>query len=430
MTLAEPYLLQNLQFEQLPMLLYRKRYRRCGEVEFLYARGGLFGLFSELVPDGRRNGTCLLGQVHPDDRDFLLQAMRTAWRRSEALDVLFRVRDGSGWRWLRDIAHARPGSDDTMIWDGVFVDVTPHAHHLDEDRLRPRRDAVATDGQRDELQRVLIQRQLPTALENGLVRAAFQPIVDPATMALRSFEALVRWHDEGLGWLKPDVIVAVAEDDGLMGALFARMVRCTGEFLRRRRERGAARVPVSLNLSPSQLVGGDVAARSLLDLLHENGLEPADVRIEITETSILSDIHQAQRVLAEIAGIGVRIALDDFGVGYSSLTHLLRFPISQVKIDRSFIKRIDSDGTALSLTRAVIAMAESLGIEVVAEGVETREQLEFLRGANIYGVQGYLVSRAMPDDEALAWTGPATGPDRSSSPPAPAVLPESRPPPR
>ncbi len=236
-----------------------------------------------------------------------------------------------------------------------------------------------------------IEGGLRRAVAEGGLTLVYQPIVDARTRAPVAFESLVRWRDPVLGNVMPDAFIPVAEETGLIVQI--------GEFVLRRACEDAARWPrnlrVAVNLSAVQF-----RRPGLVDLvrrtLRETGLPGDRLEIEITETLLIENRDQALRVLKELRGLGVRIAMDDFGTGYSSLSYLQSFPFDKIKIDRVFVSDIPGNAQNASIVGAVVAMGKSLGMRVVAEGVETETQAELLGRLECDEMQGYLIARPMP----------------------------------
>ncbi|MBI3673892.1 MAG: EAL domain-containing protein [Rhizobiales bacterium] len=216
----------------------------------------------------------------------------------------------------------------------------------------------------------------------------YQPIVEADTGAVRSYETLLRWHHPKRGFLPPDQFIPVAESAGLMSEL--------GNWAIARACRQAVLLPgtvsISINVSPSQFRSAEIIG-VIRDNLHETGLDPARLMLEVTETALLASEAIAQSIFDQLIGLGVRIALDDFGTGFSSLSYLQRFAFSEVKIDRSFIAGIEASSANLAIIRAVIGLGRDLDIDVVAEGVETAEQAAVLRHEGCRLIQGYHFGR-------------------------------------
>ena len=228
----------------------------------------------------------------------------------------------------------------------------------------------------------------------------YQPLVDLATGVIGGLEALIRWRHPARGVVSPLTFIPLAESSGLilpigewvLRAACAQNVRWAAQGLARR---------VGVNLSAHQFAQSDLVG-IVTRILRETGLDPRLLGIEITETILMQNPETAAAMLGEIERMGVHIALDDFGVGYSSLSYLKRFPIDTLKIDRSFVRDISVDPDDAAIVTAIISMAHSLGIQTVAEGVETEAQLAFLQAHGCDVVQGYYFSRPKPADDLAA----------------------------
>lgn len=226
----------------------------------------------------------------------------------------------------------------------------------------------------------------------------FQPIVDQSTGDVVTLEALLRWeHPEG-GHVPPDTFIPVAEETGIIVPI--------GEWVLRRACQEAMRWPipvqVAVNLSPVQFRDPD-----LYDLvrgaLTESGLPAARLELELTETIFLDATETTLASLHRLRDLGISIALDDFGTGYSSLSYLRSFPFDKVKIDQSFVRNLPDDASCLAIVRAIAGMADSLGIRVVAEGVEHAEQAALLQVQGCSRMQGYFFSKPLPADAIAAY---------------------------
>ncbi len=249
---------------------------------------------------------------------------------------------------------------------------------------------------RDPLYAVLASG-LQKALTNQELELHYQPEVDARTGRVIAVEALLRWHHPLRGLVSPAEFIPLAEQTGLIVPIGDWVLRAACAQAQSWRRSKLSPVRVAVNLSARQLEDDDFVERAE-DALEESGLEPTALELEITESLMARDTDQAAKRLAELRSLGVRIMVDDFGTGYSSLAHLKRFPVDGLKIDRSFVQDLPNDRHDASITRAVIAMAHELGLEVVAEGVEGQEQLAFLRSHGCDLAQGYLFGAPMPAD--------------------------------
>nr|WP_282446543.1 EAL domain-containing protein [Aromatoleum petrolei] len=247
---------------------------------------------------------------------------------------------------------------------------------------------------------------LRSAIDNGELRVFYQPKASLCDGRVTSAEALVRWQHPERGMVSPADFIPVAEDTGLIVPLGEWVLRETCRQQAAWIAEGFAVPPVAVNLSARQFRQENLP-QTVRAALVAAGLDPHCLQLEITESTVMHDVDRAVAMLRELNAIGIGVALDDFGTGYSSLAYLKRFPIDQLKIDRAFVRDIASDPEDAAICRAVIGLAHSLDLTVVAEGVETRPQLEFLRANACDEMQGFLFSRPVPAAEyaALLATG-------------------------
>ncbi len=246
--------------------------------------------------------------------------------------------------------------------------------------------------------KMLIESRLRLALENDAVQVHYQPKVRLADGSIYGMEGLARWDDSELGGISPREFVALAEETGQILDLGKQVLtsacRFTQELLR---EHGTA-LQVSVNVSSQQFCRDDFR-QVVGDALDESGLDPAQLELEITESLMLQDDEATALTMRDLNAIGVSISLDDFGTGYSSLSYLTRFPLNSVKLDRCFVRDISTDPAAAGVASSVVAMAHSLGLEVVAEGVDAPEQRQILEEWGCDCLQGFLIAGALPEDE-------------------------------
>ena len=237
-----------------------------------------------------------------------------------------------------------------------------------------------------------IEGELRAALQRDELSIFFQPIVDLESGKIRAFEALVRWFHPDKGELRPDEFIPVAEESGAIVTL--------GNWITAQAARAAAQWPddvtIAVNLSPVQIKAPG-AALGILNALREARLDPTRLELEVTESLFLEDSTNVRNFVEELSAVGVRFALDDFGTGYSSLAYINSWPFSKIKIDRSFVSGPDAGKKSDAIIRAVSQMAGTLDMSIVAEGLETREQVQAVRDAGCDLGQGYYFSRAVPD---------------------------------
>jgi diguanylate cyclase (GGDEF)-like protein len=250
------------------------------------------------------------------------------------------------------------------------------------------------------LERVATERALRNALETGELRLHYQPIVALDGGAVQFVEALVRWEHPERGLLPPGEFIPIAEESALILQIGAWTLReaCDQASRWRALFGDRAPLPVSVNVSARQLAQADLP-EIVRQVLRETGLSAGDLAIEVTETALIVDSSGPAASLRELKALGVRILLDDFGTGYSSLSHLQRFPIDALKIDRSFVMHLGAGEDDRAIVRAIAAMANALGLEVVAEGVESAEQAAEAQALGCGWAQGYYFARPAPPSE-------------------------------
>ncbi len=246
--------------------------------------------------------------------------------------------------------------------------------------------------------RLWLDANLRKALEHRELELRYQPLVSIAHDVPTKVEALLRWHHAERGWIAPAEFIPLAEDTGLITPISKWVLREACEKSAAWRAAGMRALVLAVNLSARQLRQRSLVAW-VKQVLEDTGLDPSRLELELTESQLMQNTEGAIAVLDELKALGVRIAIDDFGTGYSSLSCLRRFPVDVVKIDRSFIANITSDPEDAAIARAVIAMAHTLRLEVVAEGVETAEQLALLRDWQCDTAQGYYFSAPVTSDD-------------------------------
>ncbi len=258
-----------------------------------------------------------------------------------------------------------------------------------------------------ELNRVLqehiaLEIKLQDALRNDRLSLYLQPQVDARSGRPVWSEALLRWHDEELGFVPPDKFIPIAEESGLIWEVGQWVTRETCRLWRDYGTRLAAIGigGISINLSPRQFYAGDLVEATLA-VLREYDVSPANIAFEITESLVMEDIELAMLTMRRLRSEGFQLAMDDFGTGYSSLSYLKQFTIDHLKIDKSFVDGLPDDQNDSAITGAIIAMARQLGIGVVAEGIETEQQMQVLLANGCERMQGYLFARPVPVEELL-----------------------------
>jgi EAL domain-containing protein (putative c-di-GMP-specific phosphodiesterase class I) len=242
---------------------------------------------------------------------------------------------------------------------------------------------------------------LRDAIENDEFVLHYQPRVDCVSGALRGLEALLRWQRPGRGLVPPAEFVPLAEESDMANELGKLVIRRVCQQLAQWKEQGLQLPPVSVNISPRHFAVGGVHAH-LVGCMKEFGLARGQLEIEITESSMMESGGQTEQELASLRREGVPLLVDDFGIGHSSLSQLQNLQVDMLKIDRSFIQRVADDVRSEAMCMAIISMAHVLDMQVVAEGVETPEQLDVLRQLACNQVQGFLVSRPVTAEQLPA----------------------------
>jgi diguanylate cyclase (GGDEF)-like protein/PAS domain S-box-containing protein len=246
-----------------------------------------------------------------------------------------------------------------------------------------------------------LETDLRRGIERGEIVPYYQPIIDLGTRTLRGFEALARWRHPTRGLIMPDVFIPIAEETGLISALgdFMLMEAC------RQMRQWQALYPrdpalrISVNVSTRQLAHSDVAEQ-VRRVLRETGLDPASLTLEITESALMQNLKSGAAVIQQLHEMAIRLHIDDFGTGYSSLSYLHNFPVHTLKVDKSFVSRMEDTPSQAEIVRAIVSLAQNLGMEVTAEGVETKAQADALQDLNCNSAQGFLFSRPLPADLA------------------------------
>ena len=278
------------------------------------------------------------------------------------------------------------------------------AMYVAKQRGRDNYQFYSRSGQRGGLERLELESKLHHAIANEEFRVHFQPQVSLRTGVITGMEALVRWKHPTRGILLPGDSIALAEDSGLIVDLGMLVLKLACRQVRAWRNKGYRDLSVAVNLSIRQLQEADFAAR-VRETLEETALPPGQLRLEVTESVAMQNLEISIEALGKLKRLGVGITMDDFGTGYSSLSYLKILPVDTLKIDRSFIRDVARDTNDASIVRASIVLAHELRLRVVAEGVETPEQLHFLRQQQCDEVQGFLFSPALPAEKFEALLG-------------------------
>lgn len=247
------------------------------------------------------------------------------------------------------------------------------------------------------LQRIKVEHELRRALVRGEFEVYLQPQADVETNRILGAEALVRWRHPERGLILPDEFIPIAEESGLILELGEVVLRAACGQAARREAAGLPEVRIAVNISAVQFREPSLAG-TVAGVLHETGLDPCLLELEITESTAMRHAVLARDILRDLTALGVKVSLDDFGTGYSSLQHLKELPIHALKIDRSFVSGVTVEANAAAIVRAIIAIGRCLGLKVIAEGIETYGQLAFLKDRACDWYQGFLLGRPMPEE--------------------------------
>jgi diguanylate cyclase (GGDEF)-like protein len=258
-----------------------------------------------------------------------------------------------------------------------------------------------TDMNAKALERLTLENKLRRAIERNEFVVYYQPKVDVNTWQIVGAEALVRWQNPEVGLVSPAEFIPLAEETGLIVPIGNWVSRVACSQIKQWHSEGFDSLGVSVNLCARQFQEQDLVS-SVVEILSQSRLDPKFLELEITESSIMTNADFAVKVLTELKALGIRVSVDDFGTGFSSLGYLKRLPVDILKIDQSFVHDVSTDPDAAALVMTIISLAHNLRLKVIAEGVETEEQLRFLRLLRCDEIQGYLFSKPLPAEEFRA----------------------------
>jgi EAL domain-containing protein (putative c-di-GMP-specific phosphodiesterase class I) len=244
-----------------------------------------------------------------------------------------------------------------------------------------------------------VETDLRHAVDRNEFEVLYQPIVEMTTGRVKEFEALIRWRHPVHGLVGPNEFVSVAEETGLIIPIGKWILEESCRQISEWQRRFGMDLAVSVNLSAKQLMHPNLTAQ-IKEILADTNLKPTQLKLEVTESTVMEHSERSLKVLSDLDQLGVNLSTDDFGTGYSSLSYLQRFPFERLKIDRSFINIMDKDEKSGAIVKTILMLGENLGIEVVAEGIETVSQLEKLRSLGCTIGQGFLFSRPIDREAA------------------------------
>ena len=251
-------------------------------------------------------------------------------------------------------------------------------------------------------ERITLKRDLRTAMERNELLLYYQPIFRASDMAFTGFEALVRWQHPALGLLMPDHFIPLAEESGSIDAVGEWVLKNVCKDLKRWDEQGVVVPRICVNISARQFERSGLIA-AITSTLQNSKVDPLRLELELTESSIMRDITGGIALLNELKSLGLRLSVDDFGTGYTSLSFLRRFPIDTLKIDKQFIRDLLPGSHDEAIVKAIVTLAQNLGLISIAEGIETRSTLDQVRSLGVDEVQGYFLNRPMPSEECAAF---------------------------
>lgn len=247
-----------------------------------------------------------------------------------------------------------------------------------------------------------LEQEMRYALQHRNFNLHFQPMFSSDGKHVIGVEALARWNHKVRGMIPPSDFIPLAESSGLILPLGEQVLEMACDQINKWKQKGMPELLVAVNLSPIQFADPDLVEK-IMGILDKKGVDPQWIELEITENTLMETGPEVVERLNKLYDLGIKLAIDDFGTGYSSLSYLKKFPVHKLKIDRTFIKEVTTDRDDATIARSIIHLGQAMNLEIIAEGVETEEQLEFLRAEGCQQVQGFLFAKPMSGDALLEW---------------------------
>lgn len=352
----------------------------------------------------------LIARMGGDEFGVILEDLRHV--QDEALHVAARIQEELSEPYVLDGKQILTSVSMGLVFNGVKKDDSEKRENKEEilanadtvlqtaKRNGRNRCEIFTTGMREKaLELYRLSRDLHQALDEEKLSLVYQPIMNAFSGKIDGFEALVRWNLEPGKDISPSAFIPMAEENGLIFPLGKWILRKACEQAKIWVDSGYSDLTVSVNFSAKQFIAQDVA-QMIESILETTGLPSRNLKVEITETTTMQEVQRTVDTLRDLSNMGLHISIDDFGTGYSSLGYLKKFPIDTLKIDRTFVQDLPYDQDDIAITRTIIAMANSLRLNIVAEGVETQEQLHFLQGEGCQLIQGFYFSKPLTIDDA------------------------------
>jgi EAL domain-containing protein (putative c-di-GMP-specific phosphodiesterase class I) len=266
---------------------------------------------------------------------------------------------------------------------------------------KARHEVFAVGMLREVIDRFQMESDIRQGIEQQEFSLHYQPVMSLKTGAIAGFEALARWRHRQRGYISPGAFIPIAEETGLIVPLGEWIFReaCRQLYIWQQQFPQEPPLTMSINISGRQVIGTDLT-RQLADILEETGVEGRCIKVELTESMVMNDVEAAIDLMLSLKELNLQLGIDDFGTGYSSLSYLHRFPMDTLKVDRSFISRIETGSEDIEIVRAIIALGHNLGMEIVAEGLETESQVQLLRQLNCEYGQGFFFAKPLSTAQA------------------------------